>query len=124
MASKIFDKLLVALIQKDDISVFVHTKDQEYFEVIDLAQHLVRTNKLSTADIVLVNEEKNIPQMDIALFTTNINIYKNNTNALGVFFWKHGHPKIIFSKQRLEKFGINLSPKWSKYIQRNTKHSL
>lgn len=118
MASKIFDKLFGALIPKNDIAVYVYTKDEEYTEVIELAKNLSLVEDLEYADITLVNNERNIPlSTKLPLFTTNLELYKKAPNAVGIFYWKHGRPKIVFSKEKLQKFQINLAPQWAKYIK-------
>ena len=120
IASKIFDKLFVALIQKNDSNILVYTKDKEYYAVIDAAEHLELITNSDQSDIILVNKEENLPKSSVALFTTNTKLFLKNENVLCVFFWKHGRPKIIFSQERLENFNITLDKKWSKYIKSNS----
>ena len=116
LASKIFNKLFIAIVQKDNIYVF--TKEEEYFEVIKLAEHLNLANKPQNADIILVNKEINLPKnLNKILFTTEYKLFKKNQHAIGVFYWKHGRPKIIFTKERLKYFNITLDSKWNKYIK-------
>jgi len=120
MASKIFDKIFLALIDKKEI--YVYTKDERYYEVIEQAPHLSLVKNSSYADIVLVNNCKNLsPESSLKLFTTNLTIYKKREESIGIFYWKHGRPKIIFSKERLKKFNIIVNKQWQKYIISDSK---
>lgn len=116
MAAKIYDRLFHALVQKEEISVY--TVDKEYIEVVGQAQDLELSNDLKRADIALITHEEDLPSSKYPIvFTTDIDIYKKHPSSIGVFYWQHGHPKIIFSKERLKEFDIRLSPEWSKYIR-------
>jgi len=117
IAAKIFDKIFTALIQKDTINVY--TKDKEYIKVVRLAQHLKLMHTISNADIVLINDNNNLPKNNnIPLFTTNLTLYEKHKNMIGVFYWKHGRPKIAFSKEGLLDFKIILDSKWKKYVKK------
>lgn len=116
MAAKIYERLFHAVVQKEHITVY--TVDEEYIEVVHLSPALELTTKLANADIALITHKKDLPSTTYPLvFTTDLRIYKEHPSAIGIFYWEHGRPKIIFSKERLKKFKITLSPEWSKYIK-------
>lgn len=125
MASKIFDKIFVALVPQSTRPIYVHTKDDQYIDVLRYAKHLEFVDNIDNANILIVNNHSNIPKYtSIAIFTTNLEIYKKNNNTVGVFYWKHGRPKIVLSKEGLEKFNIKLNRKWNKFVKSDRESSL
>jgi len=116
-ASKIFDKILHGLMQKEKISVY--TSNEKYAGVIRDAQRLVLIKDAKKADIILVNDFDEIPEGSERqlLFSTSYPVFKQMDNAVGAFYWDRGHIKIEFSKRRLKKYNISLKPSLSKYIK-------
>ncbi len=116
MAAKIYDKLFLAVIQKERVAVY--TVDKAYFEVIEQAPDLYLVEGPEQADIALVNHKEDLPSTTYPLiFTTDIRIYEEHLSTIGIFYWDHGRPKIIFSKERLRAFNITLHEQWSKYVK-------
>ncbi len=49
--------------------------------------------------------------------TNDYRILLKNPNEIGAFFWLKGRPTIIFSKERLQKFGLELAPELRDYVE-------
>lgn len=41
----------------------------------------------------------------------------NNPDEIGAFFWLKGRPTIIFFKERLERFGLEVAPELRDYVE-------
>lgn len=49
--------------------------------------------------------------------STEPEVYQSHLACVGVFFWKHGCIEILFSQQRLARFGVRLSSEWDPYLE-------
>jgi len=116
-ASKIFDKIFHAMINKEKISVY--TKTKTYQNVILDSAHLNLSSSPKTADIILVNHLNEVPKNSkhYLLFSTSYLVYKENENTVGAFYWDRGHIKIEFSRKRLLHKNIKLPSSFDKYIK-------
>jgi len=119
-ASKIFDKIFHAMLNKKEITVY--TMDREYQDVIMDAPELYLCTLVSKADIILVNKLSEVPKgsANRLLFATSYLVYKENRDAVGAFYWDRGHIKIEFSRQRLLEKSIRLPQSFDKYIKDDT----
>lgn len=116
-ASKIFDKIFGAMIQKEKI--LVYAPDEMYAEVISHSMYLTISKDFEGADIILIHKLKDIPHgsEDKLMFTTSYLVYKKTKSAVGAFYWDRGHFKIEFSKKRLKDKKISLPASFQKYIK-------
>ena len=55
---------------------------------------------------------ENIPRL-----SNNYRLLLTQPNEVGAFFWMKGRPTIIFSRQRLEKFGLKVDIELQDYIE-------
>lgn len=115
-AVKIFDKLFMAMINKQNITVY--TSSETYQDVINNSFYLHLNDDCMYADIILVDSMKEIPKEceEKLFFTTSYLVFKEFDNAVGAFYWDRGHISIKFSKSRLDKHNIKLPDTFKKYI--------
>lgn len=116
-AAKIYDKLFYGIFQKDKI--LVYAKEPLYKSMILSAQNLQLTENIDEAAIVIItspNELNNRIKNKIIFATTN-QIFQENENAIGAFYWQKGRPEIIFSAQRLNKLSINISNDLERFVK-------
>jgi len=116
-ASKIFDKIFHAMLKKNEITVY--TSNDMYKEVIKDAPRLKLSSNYKTADIILVNNFKEIPEgsSKMLLFATSYPVFRDTKNVVGAFYWDRGHIKIEFSLKRLLEKDIMLPSSFGKYIK-------
>lgn len=115
--SKIIKLIFDSLFQNEKISIFVDT-DEKSKIVIEAGFELAIS--CSKADIIYSSENSNIcPQK--AIFTDNYEIFKENQNAIGAFYWSKGRPNIMFDSQRLKNFNLQLPETLKKYETENLK---
>ena len=115
-ASKIFDKLFVAIVPHK--MVYVYTQDATQQEVIKQALNLSLTTNIDSADIILVTQFKDVPNdtENRVLFSTSYTIFLQNPSVIGAFYWNKGRIKIQFLRSRLEEKNILLPTKFEKFI--------
>lgn len=113
-ASKIYDKLFYAVFKKEDIKVYVN--DDEYKKMISLSQYLKLTQKIENSDIIIITKEEELNEIkDKVAFTIDKELLEKNANIIGAFYWNKGIPEIIFLKERLVKYNLDLSESFKKY---------
>ena len=116
-ASKIYDKLLYSVFQKE--SIHVYSENEKYKQVIKSSKFLVLEENLKNSEIVLITNEDEINNInkDKLAFATDFNLYESYENIIGAFYWKMGRPEIVFSKKRLKKYNLNLLESFKKYAK-------
>ncbi len=77
---------------------------------------LIPSYECDKADIVIAGEQlKNKDCEKKVMIVTKYYLLRNYKNAVAAFYWYKGRPNILFIKERLERFGINLPEKYKKY---------
>ena len=116
VAAKIVDKISMALVNKEKISIY--TNDIRSLYITKLSKNLENTKACKDADIIFT-KTRNIPICDekILVFATTYLAFKSLPNAIGAFFYQKGRPSIVFRKETLKKHNIVLSEEFKKYIE-------
>lgn len=116
-ASKIFDKIFHAMIDKETISVY--TSNKVYTEVVLNAKNLSLSTDYTKADIILIDSFLEIPKNsdNMLLFTTSFPVLRDKENVVGAFYWDRGRIKIEFIRPRLLKHNIKLPESFKKYVK-------
>ncbi|AFL68383.1 hypothetical protein [Sulfurospirillum barnesii] len=50
-------------------------------------------------------------------FSTNYDVFKNDTQVIGAFYWRKGRPQLRFNKERCEAFHILLPQELVRYVE-------
>jgi hypothetical protein len=115
-ASKIFDKLFFALLQKKEI--FVFTNNEDYKKVITNSEYLKIANTIDECDIILATQKDDLKSFSKKIiFTTEKEFLDYHENVVGAFYWNKGKPEIIFLKEKLEKNNLKLIESFERYIK-------
>lgn len=114
IASKIFDKIFGSMTTLRPITVY--SENDDYKEVLDHSSILEKVQTPGEAFITIVTKRAEIPDINSLIFTTDPDIFEENSNAIGAFYWERGRPKIIFLRPRLERFNIYIDSSFQKYI--------
>ncbi len=113
--------LIVDLLRADEpyIQIFINSK--EYEPIKKYLKNYFFTNECLNADIIFVDRIENLPSVcryEKKIFVTRYRDYiKHRDLVVGAFFWQKGRPNIIFNREQLEYFGIQLPQKYEKYIE-------
>ena len=127
----LFESLLLA--SDEDIATKIYIsiakelshKTHPTFYLHGTIKHLNKNKKIPTsltceqADIIVLNTLEKLPKncKEKLLFTNSYNVYAQDENIIGAFFWQKGRPNIIFNKNVLERKNIILSPSFNKYVE-------
>lgn len=116
-ASKVYTKIFTSIVNKDVIKVYI--KNEKYLELFKYSNKLSYSINEEDSDIYIVTNSSELPiNYPKIIFATDINLLKQHDNIIGAFYWDHGQPRIVFIKERLEKFNIKLDQKFKKYIKK------
>ena len=113
--------LIVDLLDHNLSNTAVYIDSKEYRDIPKFVKKYRYTDNCLEADILFVDTLKHLPKEcieDHKIFVTKYRDFiSNKDKIIGAFFWQKGRPTIIFNKNRLEDFGIELPQKYSKYIE-------
>ena len=74
------------------------------------------TQKIENSDIIIITKEEELNEIkDKVAFTIDKELLEKNANIIGAFYWNKGIPEIIFLKERLVKYNLDLSESFKKY---------
>lgn len=116
-ASKIYDKLFYGVFKKNII--YVYTNNQTYKTVILGSQYLKLVDNVDDANIVLFSsgDDLTYKMKNKLIFATDYDSFRDNSNAIGAFYWNKGRPEIVFSGERLENAKLSLSGEFERYLK-------
>jgi len=86
-----------------------YTADTKFMNKLNI----LKTDSLKKADILLFPKNKKVKKTIIVNSYTDL---KNNKKSIGAIYMKKGRTQIMFVDERLKAKGLKLSPKYSKYI--------
>ncbi len=114
---QIMEKISFALLKKTPINILV--QDEKDLKLIEGSKMFNQVFSCSNADMILT-KMRNIYRVchgNPLIFATSYRGFKLSQNAVGAFFYQKGRPNIIFKKDKLEEYKINISEKFKKYIE-------
>lgn len=117
IATQIIDKTLNSLFpNKTSVKTWADTTYHK--EVIKHSENMQLANSEKEAEFYLI--EKKLPKTikkNVLIFTTNIDLFYDNDQVIGAFYWQKGRPNLIFLRERLKKYNIKLSSEFENYIE-------
>ncbi len=98
---------------KKEIKIYAHGKGLD--QVCKEMSNISKIDDCNHADFVLAGEglAKSCQKPEIVF---NYDSFKNDPDAVGVFFWQKGRPTIRFSSKRLQKFGLQVGGELAKFV--------
>lgn len=112
ITAQIYERLLGAVFTEAQIAVYA--ADPEYHTIFDHSKKVLFSG---SPKVVLAKNTEEIPAGNILpVFAGSYHLLAADPNAIGAFFWEKNYPKVIFVRSRLERFGLTLSPEFSKYL--------
>jgi len=86
-----------------------YTADTKFMNKLNIH----KSNSLKKADILLFPRNKKVKK---TMIVNSYSDLKNNKKSIGAIYMKKGRTQIMFVDERLKAKGLKLSPKYSKYI--------
>ena len=113
--SKLYEKILKGIFPSaEEISIYV-TDEEEKF---NFKSNIKIVRVIENSNLILLNSENyNKKFKNKILFVSSYKNLIKYENAIGALYWKKGRPQIIFLKDRLKKYGLEIEPYLSKYIE-------
>ncbi len=99
----------------DKKEITIYFQDTYLEKIYQDMDRVHRTDDCEKADFVLAHEgvKKSCKKPEIIF---NYDEFKDNPDAVGVFFWQKGRPTIRFSSKRLQQFGLQVKGELSKFV--------
>lgn len=105
--------------------IFVYTNDREYIDIFSDSSHIKLTSKLEDANIALVTNHKTLKYVldkkrasykSPIIFVTDYKLLKESHDIVGAFYWRKGRSQLLFIKDRLANYGIDLPYDYQKFV--------
>lgn len=110
--SKLYEKILEGLFPHKD-SILIYNIGENKYNFNKIAY----TKEIYNSDIILVSEYY---RLDIftnrPLFVSDLRQLKIYENSIGALYWENDEAKIIFLKNRLERYNIKIADYLKKYV--------
>lgn len=107
-ATKII-KAIVKVINTSSQEIWIDSEDQKITQLVN-TKKLNFTNNCQDASVVILRKDSVLSDRckEIPILVLDYNLLNKYDNSVSAFFWKKGRPNIVFLKDRIEKFNINL----------------
>jgi hypothetical protein len=119
---KIYYEILSALLSKEKISVYIDDTELKHALASDHLLQIVTDPKES--DIIIIGDEERYKRLlktspivkKVPFFATDYHLVKILPNVIGALYWKKGRSQLIFLKQRLKYYHMDLPKVYDRYI--------
>lgn len=116
--AQIIEKIISNISINEVITVWSDNK--ELIAEFRKSSNLITTDDCDKANIVVVEDAKNIEDEDCKnkpIFVLNYNLLKDLPESFGAFFWKKGRPNIVIIKPRTLSHGIIVNRELEAYVE-------
>ena len=121
--AKLLQRIFSDLTGKETVKVFVIGSEAERYK--EIFKHLTRKIKVTegcpSADLIfLAGYIEGEPPKDcrgIPIFSNRRSCLFKWKGCVGSLYWKKGRPNLVFIKERLDLYRIDLPPEYEKFIE-------
>ena len=109
---------LIFDIKLDSYRIF--TLDPEIREVIKRIKGVDLVGSCKNATLAIESKLYPINEkdcMNIPKISNDYRLFLKDNGAIGVFYWLKSRPTILFSKRRLQEFGIGVDDEMKEYVE-------
>ena len=100
---------VLSSIKSDNNPLTYYTADTKFMNKL----HIPKSDSSQKADVLLFPKNKKVKK---TMIVNSYSDLKNNKKSIGAIYMKKGRTQIMFVDERLKAKGLKLSPKYSKYI--------
>ena len=116
---KVYNKILTSLFVKQKPIVYIANK--EYKNILKHSDEIIVSDNPKIASIAIVSNKKEVDHIkqvnkNIILFVTQESLLFYDTSVIGAFYWKKGRSQLIFIKDRLDRYHIQLPDEYNQFI--------
>ena len=100
---------VLSSIKSNNKSLTYYTTDKSFLNKLKVP----KAKSLNKADVLLFPKNKEVKK---AIIVDSYSDLKNNKKSIGAIYVKKGRTQIMFVDERLRARGLKLSPKYKKYL--------
>lgn len=112
---KIHDSIAKSIFSSSPIKTYI-SSPQLREKILAHSRYLELT-AMEDSSYVILSDDAKITNAEAIVFVTNYKLLKKHKNAIGAFYWKKGRPTIVFIKERLDRYSLELSSSFEKYYE-------
>lgn len=109
---RLYEKIFEGLFPNKDLILVYNIGETKYN-----SNKIIYTKEIYNSDLILVSEYY---RLDIfsnkPLFVSDLRQLKIYENSIGALYWENDEAKIIFLKDRLERYNIRIADYLKKYV--------
>jgi hypothetical protein len=110
---RLIEKILTDMANKQPVNVCVINYDVN--KILNYSTYLRITN-CENADFMIIGKDTEEINHNKPAIVFDENLIKKVENAVGALYWKKGRPQLIFIKNRLDKYKIQLPSEYKGYL--------
>ncbi len=108
--------------------IYVYADDREYREVFVTSKRMLLSDEHEKSDIILVTDRSTLFKImrerqwadkkdeKPILFVTDYRLLQYSFDIVGAFYWKKGRSQLLFIKNRLDAYNINLPREYEDFM--------
>ena len=110
---RLIEKILLDMTDKQPVNVCVINYDTN--KILNYSKYLRITN-CENADFMIIGKDSEEINYNKPAIVFDEDLIKKVKNAVGALYWKKGRPQLIFIKNRLDKYKIQLPSEYKGYL--------
>jgi hypothetical protein len=110
---RLIEKILTDMANKQPVNVCVINYDVN--KILNYSKYLIITN-CENADFMIIGKDLGETYHNKPAIVFDEYLIKKVKNAVGALYWKKGRPQLIFIKNRLDKYKIQLPSEYKGYL--------
>jgi hypothetical protein len=109
----LIEEILIDMIDKQPVNVCVINYDTN--KILNYSKYL-RITKCENADFMIIGKDSEEIDHNKPAIMFNEDLIKKVKNTMGALYWKKDRPRLIFIKNRLDKYKIQLLSEYKRYL--------
>jgi hypothetical protein len=110
---RLIEKILIDMANKQPVNVCVINYNAN--KILNYSTYL-RITKCENADFMIIGKDTEEINYNKPAIVFDEDLIKKVKNAVGALYWKKGRPQLIFIKNRLDKYKIQLPSEYKGYL--------
>ena len=116
---KIYNKVLTSIFKQQVPIIYI--TNREYRDILRYSNKIKISDNPNKAILAIVTTKDEIDKIkhinpNIIIFATKEKLLFDNQSVIGAFYWKKGRSQLIFIKDRLDRYHIQLPDEYNQFI--------
>ncbi|BDY11790.1 hypothetical protein [Hydrogenimonas cancrithermarum] len=98
----------------------IYTPDKQLRKVLEKIPNIHLEDRCEYATLIIETRNAPVPVTkcpSIPRLSNDYRLFLRHKNDIGAFFWMKGRPTIIFSRPRIEAFGLKIDKEMNDYME-------